>query len=232
MIGLFCKRALLKRWYSAKETYHFMEPTNRSHPIVLTEALLVCYSWALSGPRVFKFTYATTTRKTEDTDTNPATHSCYRHKLSHYVNMSALAPTAGSLIRLGPTNFQSKHKTKQNSLDPQHLSCCMKPRTRSLPSTPVESDEMYLKVWITAGALSSCFHLEQPKYLRLHQHSSAALETPTPMWVRVLVCACACACVCMCKTQRDCVCVRERKWKEQEKRTVCVCACVCVCVWV
>jgi len=33
MIGLFCKRALQKRRYSAKETYDFKEPTNRSHPI-------------------------------------------------------------------------------------------------------------------------------------------------------------------------------------------------------
>ena len=32
--GLFCKRALQKRLYSAKETYHFKEPTNRSHPIL------------------------------------------------------------------------------------------------------------------------------------------------------------------------------------------------------
>ena len=31
--GLFCKRALLKRRYSAKETYDLIEPTNRSHPI-------------------------------------------------------------------------------------------------------------------------------------------------------------------------------------------------------
>jgi len=30
--GLFCKRALQKRLYSAKETYHLKEPTNRSHP--------------------------------------------------------------------------------------------------------------------------------------------------------------------------------------------------------
>ena len=30
IIGLFCKRALEKRPYSAKETYHFKEPTNRS----------------------------------------------------------------------------------------------------------------------------------------------------------------------------------------------------------
>jgi len=33
IICLFCKRALEKRLYSAKETYHFKEPTNRSHLI-------------------------------------------------------------------------------------------------------------------------------------------------------------------------------------------------------
>jgi len=32
--GLFCKRALQKRRYSAKETYNFKEPTNRSHLIL------------------------------------------------------------------------------------------------------------------------------------------------------------------------------------------------------
>jgi len=31
--GLFCKRALLKRRYSAKETYNLIDPTNQSHPI-------------------------------------------------------------------------------------------------------------------------------------------------------------------------------------------------------
>jgi len=35
IIGLFCKRELIKRQYSAKETYNFKEPTNRSHPIVV-----------------------------------------------------------------------------------------------------------------------------------------------------------------------------------------------------
>ena len=35
IIGLFCKRALYKRRYSAKETYNFKEPTNRSHPIYI-----------------------------------------------------------------------------------------------------------------------------------------------------------------------------------------------------
>jgi len=33
IIGVFCKRALQKRRYSAKATYNFMEPTNRAHPI-------------------------------------------------------------------------------------------------------------------------------------------------------------------------------------------------------
>jgi len=33
IIGLQCKRAQKKRLYSAKETYNFKEPTNRSHPI-------------------------------------------------------------------------------------------------------------------------------------------------------------------------------------------------------
>jgi len=32
IIGLFCKKTLQKRRYSAKETYDFKEPTNRSHP--------------------------------------------------------------------------------------------------------------------------------------------------------------------------------------------------------
>jgi len=39
IIGLFCKRALLKRRYSAKENYIFKEPTNRSHPIGVLRAL-------------------------------------------------------------------------------------------------------------------------------------------------------------------------------------------------
>jgi len=39
IIGLLCKRALQKRRYSAKETYHFKEPTNRSHPIALLRAI-------------------------------------------------------------------------------------------------------------------------------------------------------------------------------------------------
>ena len=44
IIGLFRKRDLLKRWYSAKETYNFKEPTNRSLPISYTYRLTLRYS--------------------------------------------------------------------------------------------------------------------------------------------------------------------------------------------
>ena len=33
IIGLFCKRALQKRRYTAEETYNFIDPTDHSHPI-------------------------------------------------------------------------------------------------------------------------------------------------------------------------------------------------------
>ena len=38
IIGLFCKRALWERLYSAKETYALKELTNRSHPITCPDA--------------------------------------------------------------------------------------------------------------------------------------------------------------------------------------------------
>ena len=36
-LGLFCKRALKKRLYSAKETNNLIDPTHRSHPIYIFE---------------------------------------------------------------------------------------------------------------------------------------------------------------------------------------------------
>ena len=38
IIGLVCKRALIKRRYSAIETYNLIDPTDRSHPIYLLVA--------------------------------------------------------------------------------------------------------------------------------------------------------------------------------------------------
>jgi len=47
IIGLFCKRALYKRRYSAKETYNFKEPTTCSHPIPACRATTSWHSSAL-----------------------------------------------------------------------------------------------------------------------------------------------------------------------------------------
>ena len=47
IIGLFCKRALWNRWYAAKETYNFKEPTNRSHPIP-DDTHLPMWEWVIS----------------------------------------------------------------------------------------------------------------------------------------------------------------------------------------
>jgi len=56
IIGLFCKRALEKRLYSAKETYSFKEPANRSHPISLLLSKIVMF-WRIdvsfSSDKVF-----------------------------------------------------------------------------------------------------------------------------------------------------------------------------------
>ena len=37
IVGLFCKRDLYKRLYSAKETCNVIDPTNRSQPVVYVE---------------------------------------------------------------------------------------------------------------------------------------------------------------------------------------------------
>jgi len=47
IIGLFCKRALQKRQYSAKETLDFIDPTDRSHPI----CVCVCPSYLCVSAR-------------------------------------------------------------------------------------------------------------------------------------------------------------------------------------
>jgi len=48
ILGLLCKRDLWKRRYSAKETCHCKEPTNRSHPIVY-RILIVPYWLYIQG---------------------------------------------------------------------------------------------------------------------------------------------------------------------------------------
>ena len=47
-IGIFCKRALQKRQYSAKETYDFIDASDRSHPICVWRVCFLIasqYKW-------------------------------------------------------------------------------------------------------------------------------------------------------------------------------------------
>ena len=63
MIGLFCKRALYKRSYSAKDTYIRKKPTIHSHPIcyacrhflVCVRARMLCLSLANAHARSLSF---------------------------------------------------------------------------------------------------------------------------------------------------------------------------------
>jgi len=41
IVGLFCKRDLLKRQYSAKETYDLIDPTDRSHPVCISQSACI-----------------------------------------------------------------------------------------------------------------------------------------------------------------------------------------------
>jgi len=49
IICLFCKRALLKRQYSSKETYNFKEPTHHSHPIARYCLCFMRVVWYVHG---------------------------------------------------------------------------------------------------------------------------------------------------------------------------------------
>ena len=68
-LGLFCKRALLKRQSSAKETYNCKEPANRSHPIITpgnnhrykvqmcVRVYIYIYIYTLSHTRIYIYIY-------------------------------------------------------------------------------------------------------------------------------------------------------------------------------
>ena len=59
IVGLFFKRALQKWLYSAKETYNFKEPTNRSHTILekCLSTLTAMYVSLFSRPCVLYVTF-------------------------------------------------------------------------------------------------------------------------------------------------------------------------------
>jgi len=50
IIGLFCRIKSLLQGYCTKKTYHFIDPTNRSHPIVhiqMTHTNTISHGWSI-----------------------------------------------------------------------------------------------------------------------------------------------------------------------------------------
>ena len=56
MIGLFCRISSLLQGSFAKETYHFIDPTNRSHPI-LRARIFVVHLFGVNNMYVHTFIY-------------------------------------------------------------------------------------------------------------------------------------------------------------------------------
>ena len=88
ILGLFCKRDLPKRRYSAKDTYDFIDPTDRSHPIswftshtstsVVTHMNESChtYEWVMSH---IWMRYVTHVNKSCHTYEWVMSHMCMSH---------------------------------------------------------------------------------------------------------------------------------------------------------
>ena len=84
-IGLFCKRALPKRRYSAKETYNSKEPTNRSQPMVEGNPIVQ----SLDLPRTMDVCHMTHPCLTHVC----VTHSCVTHACVTHVCVTHLCVT-------------------------------------------------------------------------------------------------------------------------------------------
>jgi len=68
MVGLFCKRVLCKRWYSAKETYNIKEPTNRFHPILQPIAFWVSFNRILQSQSLWSLFNGTSLKRPRKLD--------------------------------------------------------------------------------------------------------------------------------------------------------------------
>jgi len=106
IIGLFFKRALSKRLYSAKETYNFKEPSNCSHPIK-----------ANTNTNTHTHTYHTGACVLQHSNTHTDTYT-HTHKRTH-ANIHTRTYRAGAcglqhqaFLALGAGKFASKHSQK------------------------------------------------------------------------------------------------------------------------
>jgi len=124
IIGLFCKRALQKRRYSAKETYNFKEPATRGHPIWISHVsqrlqaapvflsfflgFLIDWFWKSGG---LLYEWALCTRIAHLPQWGP--------KMIYRSHKSLSTSRASQLVR----KIRSQNQSIPNSYDESHHTC-------------------------------------------------------------------------------------------------------------
>jgi len=89
IIGLFCKRAVYKGLYSAKETCNLIDPTNRSHPINTKICIYLTHTHTHAYTRMHTYEQSHTARQSSFMIcTCISTISCaltYKHRYEFYI---------------------------------------------------------------------------------------------------------------------------------------------------
>ena len=131
IICLFCKSALSKRRYSAKETYNFQEPTNRSHPIVVGQLLMRRLMCRFSMHELYRITDAQHSRWAPS------------HSLIHVKGVADGVVVGGSEVR-----FQTQSRTHRRDVKKNHATATGK------WNDPLLQTYVYTYIPITYGYLS------------------------------------------------------------------------------
>ena len=132
-VGLFCKRALWKRQYSAKETYHLIDPTNRSHPILVPNDAFTRVTWLM---QVCHMPHSSTSKA-------PLSHARARARaLSPFISLFSLRRWQFRQRRMAESSW------KQNTLTPPLSS------NHSMPFSQLRRNEfccfvlsLHLHIW-------------------------------------------------------------------------------------
>jgi len=103
----FCKRALWKRLYSAKETYNLKEPTNRSHPII----------------RHMNESYHTREQVTSNTWTHESTTHCntLQHTVTHCNTLQHIATHCSTLQHAATHTATHSHEWVISHMRTSHV---------------------------------------------------------------------------------------------------------------
>jgi len=121
-IGLFCKRALYKRRYSAKETYYFKEPTNRSHPPCAHAIGLGCITMCTpESCHTYEWVNVTHTNKSRhDSDVSLCahrSHGTHMNESTSQIRMSHVKNRFGCITTCTPESGPGKDSSNSMSVE-------------------------------------------------------------------------------------------------------------------